>query len=528
MGYYLNARSDFENYVNDTIFVDKSNLISVTNYNLNKPVNKFMCVTRPRRFGKTMALSMLNSYYAKKCNSKSLFDKLNIANDITYLNHLNKHNVIWIDMATVFTNLNDKNLFVYKVKELIYEDLIESYPELNINFDKTDGTFLARAITKINLLTNDTFIFLIDEWDVVFREQESNTKLIDEYVMFLRGLFKSREVSFCIDLVYMTGILPIKRYRSESALNMFREYNMIDPCGLESYFGFTEEETKTLCTEYDMNFNEIKSWYDGYKLNGIDIYNPKSVVEAIITRKCKDHWVNTSARDSVMEYMNYDNGALKDLIVKMITGEEIDVNVRKFNNDLTKINSSDAALTVLIHLGYLAYDEERGKCYIPNHEIKEEFIIAIDDLKWENIYNPISSSNDLLENTLKGDTKYINETLNKNHNELASIFNKNKEDVLGIIVYISYYHAKKYYEIIKEANTTKGRADLVFKPKNNTRVPFIIELKADDSAENAIKQIKSKEYFDALGNYHGKVMLIGINYDSKLLKHDSKIETIEI
>ncbi len=523
MNYYLNKSSDFESYVNDTIFIDKSLLISTTNYNLSKPSSKFMCVTRPRRFGKTMALSMLNAYYSKGCDSKEIFEKLNISKDNTYLDHLNKHNVIWIDMANLYTDIDDKDNFVKKLKLNILRDLKNYYTDI----DFTDLT-LGESIVEINSKLKEKFIFFIDEWDVIFREQEDNTKLCDEYIDFLRNLFKSSNVSSCIDLVYMTGILPIKRYRSESALNMFREYNMIRPSGLESYFGFTENETKELCVKYDMDFNMVKEWYNGYHLKNTDVYNPKSVCEAIFDHCCADYWVNTSARESVMEYMNYDNGALKDLIAKMITGEEIDVDVRKFDNDLTKIDSSDAALTVLIHLGYLAYDEDRGKCYIPNHEIKEEFIISIDKLKWNNIYNPISSSKDLLERTLEGDTEYINETLDRNHNELATIFNKNKEDVLGIIVYISYYHAKKYYEIIKEANTTKGRADLVFKPKNNNHIPFIIELKADDSALNAIKQIKSKEYFDALGDYHGKVMLIGINYDSKLLKHDTKIETIEI
>ncbi len=523
MPYFLNKTNrKFKEYETSRIFIDKSDIIRICNLNLYNS-EKYMCVTRPRRFGKTLALSMLNAYYSKGCDSRSIFDKLNISKDESYLEHLNKHDVIFIDMASLYNKIENKDDFVKELKKYLILDFKEAFPSLNY-----EGLRLEDAIIQINSSLGECFIFLIDEWDVIFREQETNTKLCNEYIELLRSLFKGADVSECIDLVYMTGILPIKRYRSQSALNMFGEYNMIDPCGLESYFGFTEEETKGLCLKYDMNFDEIKSWYDGYKLNGIDIYNPKSVVEAIIRRKYKDHWVNTSARESVMEYMNYDNGALKDLIARMLAGEEIDVDVRKFDNDLTKIDSSDAALTVLIHLGYLAYDEDKGKCYIPNHEIKEEFIISIDKLKWNNIYNPISTSEELLEKTLKGNTEFINETLDKNHNELASIFNKNKEDVLGIVVYISYYNAKKYYDIIKEASTTKGRADLVFKPKSNTHMPFIIELKADDSADNAIKQIESKEYFYALGDYHGKVMLIGINYDSKTLKHESKIEMIEM
>ncbi len=523
MSYFLNLNNlKFIRCVKSEIFVDKSELIKYCNKVLGTEYS-YMCVTRPRRFGKTMALSMLNAYYSKGCDSKEIFDKLSIANDKTYLENLNNHNVLFIDMAGLYTSLKNVDDFMDELERKILIDLTNKYNEIDLS-----GYSVPDAIKEINAQTGDTFIFLIDEWDVIFREEEYNNKLIEAYVKFLRSLFKAADISACIDLVYMTGILPIRRYSSQSALNMFREYNMIRPLGLESCFGFTEEETKELCLKYNMDFNLVKEWYDGYHLNNTEIYNPKSVCEALLSGLCIDYWVNTTARESVMEYMNYDNGALKDLITRMLTGEEIKVDVRKFDNDLTKINSSDDALTVLIHLGYLAYDEAKGKCYIPNHEIKEEFIITMDDLKWNDIYNPISSSEELLEKTLLGDTDFINETLDKNHNELATIFNKNKEDVLGIIVYISYYHAKKYYEIIKEASTTKGRADLVFKPKSNNHIPFIIELKADDTKENAIKQIKSKEYFDALGSYHGKVMLIGMNYDSKTLKHDSKIETIEI
>ncbi len=400
MSYYLNKKNKaFCNSLNSEIFIDKSELIKVTNSKINTN-DRFMCVTRPRRFGKTLALSMLNAYYSKGCYSKDIFDNLKISKEKTYLDNLNKHNVIYIDMASLYANLNDKNLFVYKLKDLIYEDLIDAYPTLNIDLDKSDGTFLACAITKINSLTNDTFIFLIDEWDVIFREEETNTNLTDEYIMVLRGLFKAGDVYECIDLVYMTGILPIRRYSSEAALNMFKEYNMLDAYNLTEFVGFTESEVKYLCEKYNRDFSVIKAWYDGYRLNGIELYNPKSVVEAVLTGKCKDHWVNTSARESVMHYMNFDNGVLKDLIVKMLAGEEIDIDPSMFTNDLTKINSSDAALTVLIHLGYLAYDEEKGKCYIPNYEIEQEFERAIRELKWNDIYNPISNSEKLLERTL--------------------------------------------------------------------------------------------------------------------------------
>ena len=315
MSLYLNKNNDkFKEYKSARIFIDKSNLITITNSNISKPSSKFMCVTRPRRFGKTMALSMLNAYYSKGCDSLSLFDKLNIANDSSYLEHLNKHNVIWIDMASLYTDIRDKNDFFKELETNLLDDLNEAFPNVLKEMDNT----ISKAIIRINSKLNERFIFLIDEWDVIYREQEYNTKLCDEYTELLRNLFKSSNVSSCIDLVYMTGILPIRRYSTQSTLNMFTEYDMINPRELDSFIGFTEDEVKYLCNKYNRDFNEIKKWYKGYILNGISLYNPISVVEAVLRGKCKDYWVQTSAIESVTNYMNYDHGALKGIITRNI------------------------------------------------------------------------------------------------------------------------------------------------------------------------------------------------------------------
>ena len=522
MSFYLNSdNSKLKKYMKSEIFIDKSMIIKECN-KLFGSENAYMCITRPRRFGKTMALSMLNAYYSKGCDSASLFDKLNIANDSTYLEHLNKHNVIWIDMSSLYANIDNKEEFVIELKKRILSDLKDKYENINI----TD-LMLSDALTKINNETNERFIFLIDEWDVIFRE-EYNYKLCDDYIMFLRGLFKSSDVSSCIDLVYMTGILPIRRYSTQSTLNMFTEYNMLDSFPIESCVGFTENEVIDLCNKYNRDFNEIKSWYNGYNLNGISLYNPKSVVEAVLRGECDDYWTQTSAIEAVTNYMNYDNGELKDIICKMIIGEKVDVNVRKFGNDLTKVNSADCALTVLIHLGYLAYDKKLKVCYIPNYEIKQEFERALKKLNWKEIYNPISNSKKLYEETLKGNVEFINKTLDQNHKDLAGPFNKNKEDILGIIVEISYYNAKQFYNIKKEDTSILGRSDLSFIPYDNNHIPFIVELKINSSAEDIVEQIKQKKYFNSLGDYHGKVLLLGISYDENTLKHSSKIEIIEI
>ncbi len=528
MSFCLNKNNDkFLSYYNDEVFIDKSLLISETNKNINIERKKYMCVTRPRRFGKTLALSMLNAYYSKGCSSKKIFDKFIISKDDTYLEYLNKHNVIWIDMANFYTDIDDKSMFIKKLKFNILRDLKNYYT----NIDLTDLT-LGESIVEINSKLNERFIFLIDEWDVIYREQENNAKLCNEYTDFLRNLFKSSNVSACIDLVYMTGILPIRRYTTQSTLNMFTEYNMINHRGLESFIGFTEDEVINLCNKYHRDFKEIKAWYNGYNLNGVCLYNPRSVVEAITSGEYSDYWVQTSAVETVTNYMNYDNGALKGIITKMLSGDKIRVNISRFSNDLTKVNSSDSALTILIHLGYLAFikGEELGYgyCYIPNFEIRSEFVNGLLELDWKEIYNPITNSKKLYDETLKSNISFINETLDRNHKELAGPFNKNKEDILGVIVQISYYSVKQFYNVKKEDTSELGRADLTFIPYDNTHIPFIIELKVNSTPLDAITQIKKKEYFNSLGDYHGKVLLLGIAYNDKTLKHSSIVEIINI
>ena len=345
---------------------------------------------------------------------------------------------------------------------------------------------ISKAIIRINSKLNERFIFLIDEWDVIYREQEYNTKLCDEYTELLRNLFKSSNVSSCIDLVYMTGILPIRRYSTQSTLNMFTEYDMINPRELDSFIGFTEDEVKDLCKKYNRDFNKISQWYNGYKLGNVSIYNPISVLESIFRNECDEYWYKTSSIETLTDYMNYDNGKLKDIICKVLLGEKAKVNVRKFSNDLTKVNSSDSALTILIHLDYLAYDKKLKVCYIPNYEIRQEFVNAILELDWKEIYNPISNSKKLYEETLKGNVEFINKTLDENHKDLAGPFNKNKEDILGVIVEISYYNAKQFYNIKKEDTSILGKSDLSFIPYDNCRIPLIVELKVNSTPDEVI------------------------------------------
>ncbi len=523
MSFYLNSdNSKFSEYKSSAIFVDKSMLIQECNRVFGTS-EKYMCVTRPRRFGKTLAISMLNAYYSKGCDSREMFKDLKISKDPGFEEHLNKHNVIWIDMAELYANLSDKTQFVKKLKNIILRDLKENYT----NVDFTDLE-LWEAFIQIKSQTKERFIFLIDEWDVIYREHGNDVELCDEYTRLLRSLFKSSDASACIDLVYMTGILPIPKGRSQSCLNNFEEETMTWFSRLSQFYGFTQDEVRELCSKYNQDFNEIKNWYEGYAIDGNIIYNPIDVVNALRNKECEDYWVTTSSREAFTQYMNFGNGSLKETFVRFLLGEKIKVEPRLFDSDLTKVDCIDSTLTVLIHYGYLAYDEESESCYIPNYEIKEDIVRGMNDLKWNEISYPIDRSEELYEETLKGNTDFINETLDKNHADLASQFNKNKEDVLGMIVHISYYSMTQWYDFHKESTSLKGRSDIAILPKDNTHIPFIVEFKVDSTPEDAISQIKEKEYFSSLGSYKGKVLLLGISYDSKTMKHASKIEMIEV
>lgn len=525
MGVYINPHhGGFEIEVDSKIYVDKSMLIKFCNESINGYASsRFMCVTRPRRTGKTMALDMLNAYYSKGSNSCPLFKNLKIKDDSSFPLHLNKHNVIRLDVNYEYLICDDKDNFVTKMSSRVVSELKANYPD--VVFDSNN---LADAIASIYEKREEKFIFLIDDWDTIFRKEEFNHKLINSYMNFLESLFKGGPASLALELVYMTGILPIKRFKTQSTLNMFKEFNMINPRNLVEFFGFTQNEVDELCYLHNMDKKEMRHWYNGYHYKNLDLYNPCSVVEAIQNKVFDDYWSTTSAREAITDYMNYDNGELKDTIAKMLVGEKISFDPSLFENDLTQINSKDAALTVLVHLGYLAYDEESKECYIPNYEISKEFVKATRDLKWNELNNPILESRKLVEETLKGNVEYINETLDRNHKELAGPFNKNKEDILGVVVSISYYYLKNNYNISKEESNTLGRADLIFHPVKGNNPAIIIELKVDASPEKAIEQIEEKGYTSSPGSYKGKVLLLGISYNSKTLKHSSKIKELFI
>ena len=522
MGIYLNPGNiSFAKTIRSEIYVDKTGLIACTNEYLNTR-DHYLCVSRPRRFGKSMTLEMLAAYYSCGCNSRELFAGFKIAQHKDFEKHLNQYDVIYLNMQQFLIEADAGNVIKYLEQEVLRE-LRKVYGQ----YLDREGIRLAAALREIFVETGRQFIFLIDEWDCVMRERQESEAMQKQYLDFLRDLLKDQPY---VALAYVTGILPVKKYGQHSALNMFWEYSMTNQKMLEEYTGFTEEEVKELCGRYDMDFEEISSWYDGYRFkNYKHIYNPKSVVEAMTCRDCSNYWTSTETYEALKIYMEMDFDGLRAEIVQMLGGGRVRVNTRSFQNDMRNFNTKDDVLTLLIHLGYLGYDSNEKEAFIPNKEIIEEFENAMSVGGWPNVMNVLKASEKLLEDTLRGDAESVAKELDKAHSEVASILTYNDENSLGCAIGLAYYSARKDYKLIRELPAGKGFADIVFLPLPHTNKPaMVVELKYDRSVSAAIQQIKDRKYIQALEGYTGEILLVGVNYnkDNANKPHSCVIERV--
>ena len=378
--------------------------------------------------------------------------------------------------------------------------------------------------------TKRSFVILIDEWDCLFREYQQDQNAQKKYLDFLRAWLKDKDY---VALAYMTGILPIKKYGSHSALNMFTEYSMTDPGDMAEYFGFTEQEVSDLCKKYQMSFDEAKQWYDGYDLIAhhqsgdryYSMYSPKSVVEAMLRHKFGTYWNQTETYEALKSYIKLNFDGLKDAIIRMLAGERVQVNIGTFSNDMTSFQGKDDVLTLLIHLGYLSYHWPDKTVTIPNKEVSQEYINAISTMDWAEVTRSVEDSKMLLEALWNMDEKAVAAGIDKAHREI-SILQYNNENALSCTINLAFYFAREYYTIIRELPTGKGFADICFIPRkiHLDKPAVIIELKWDKTAQGAIRQIKEKQYVDALDEYRGELLLVGINYDKGTKMHTCVIE----
>lgn len=375
MGNYLNIGNAGFSAVREGIYVDKTGLISFMNRILGTR-DKLSCVSRPRRFGKSYAAQMLCAYYDKSCDSRKLFEDLAISKDPSFETHLNQYNVIYLDITGFVSRAfvaGTMSRIVQELQKEVIHELCAACPEA----EKKE--YLPDMLYDISQVTGEKFIFIIDEWDALFREAKADTFSQDCYIQLLRGLFKdSGRTDKMIAAAYMTGILPIKKYGTQSAMTDFREYTMLAPKRLAEYVGFMEPEVRALCEQYGMDFEEAKKWYDGYSFSRVkSIYNPNSVIEAVKSGEFGNYWTQTETFETLRIYIDMDEDGLKEAIIQMLGGARIKIDVGAFQNDMTTIKGRDDILTLFVHLGYLAYDMSSRSVYIPNEEIREEFVRAV-------------------------------------------------------------------------------------------------------------------------------------------------------
>lgn len=527
MGMFVNSGNGaFQVALNSEIYVDKTGLIKYTNRVMNT-LQGYICNSRPRRFGKSITANMLTAYYSKGCDSEEMFSNLEISKSLDFKKHLNKYDVIHLDIQWCLEPAGGAERVVSYITEKTIDELREYYPN-----ELPEGiNSLPEALSRINTLTGKKFIVIIDEWDVLIRDEPGNTKAQEDYINFLRAMFKGTEPTKYIQLAYLTGILPIKKEKTQSALNNFDEFTMIEATNLAQYVGFTEEEVKELCEKYDKDFEKVKKWYDGYLLEDYQVYNPKAVVSTLLKGKFRSYWSETGSYEAIIPLINMDFDGLKTAIIEMLSGAAVKVNTTTFKNDTVSFKSRDDVLTYLIHLGYLAFNQVNQTAFIPNEEIRQELTIATESTKWNELITFQRESERLLNATLNLDEKAVATGIEKIHTDYVSSIQYNNENSLSSVLAIAYLSAMQYYfKPIRELPVGRGFADFVFipKPEYKKYYPAIVaELKWDKDVHTALKQIKERKYPDSITDYTGEILLVGISYDTDRKEHSCIIEKYE-
>lgn len=525
MGKFLKKGNDGFRAVRNGEFVDKSRLIEIVNATLNTE-RQFTCVSRARRFGKSIGAKMLYSYYDLWCGDRELFADLQINTSPSFATHFQRYPVIYMDMTDFVTRYDSGNVVQYIQSDVIAE-LKETFPDVPYRENSDLADVLHTIVSSQPRLGK--FIMIIDEWDAILREYKDGGNVAKQYINLLRGLFKSTNAMSTFAGVYMTGILPIKKYDTQSALNNFHEYSVVQPGPMADCFGFTSEEVRELCTKHAMDYNMLAEWYDGYQIGADrEMFNPTSVMTALYNEYCDSYWANTGAYDTVATYIRMNFDGLRDDVVRLLANESCSVDTASFQNDLNVVRSKDDVLTSLIHLGYLSYDRDSRTCRIPNREVATEFKNAIvSEPGWDIIANAINQSERLLNETLSGNEGAVAAAIDAIHADNTSILQYNDENSLACVLAIAYYTARRNYLLIRELPTGKGFADIVLLPRPACKQPAVVlELKYDHSAETAITQIHDKHYGEALKDFVGEVVLVGINYDKKTKRHECKIERV--
>ena len=522
MGVFLNPGAGMlRRGRNSNPYVDKSMLIA----HLNSVVNTehlYVCVSRPRRFGKSMAANMVSAYYDRTVDGAAEFAGLAIARDPSFDRHRNNYDVLKLNMQEFWSSTGCVDKLVARINALVCRELEMTYPDAMF----LDPGFLPQSMSDVYAQTGRQFVIVIDEWDCIMRESADDHDAQKAYLDFLRAWLKDQPF---VALAYMTGILPVKKYGSHSALNMFDEFSMVDPLEMAPFMGFTSDEVAALCQEWGRDLNECKAWYDGYRLPGVgEVYAPRSVVRAMMSGEFSSYWTQTETFEALRKYIDMDLDGLHGKVVELVGGGRVEVNTQTYSNDMTTLNSADDVLTLLIHLGYLAYDKGTREAFVPNREVAGEYANATQDRGWSEVARSIASSEQLLRALLAGDAEAVAAGVEQAHSDVASVIAYNHEEDLACTLRLAFYSAMRRYRLVREAPAGKGYADLLMVPlKSSGDIPgVVVELKWGASAQDAIAQMRERDYAAAFRGTSAehRTILCGIAYDPKTKRHTCAIE----
>ena len=516
---YLNTEVPyrlFQSAVNSEIFVDKSMLIR----EISKVIgtnSRYVCITRPRRFGKSMNAQMLGAFYTNGVDCSLLFENLKIAQVKDSQRHKNSYNVVFADMSRLPDVCNGYQDYISAVIEGLREDLQEAYPQLR-------GKKYS-SVSQMFRDSQESFVFIFDEWDSVFGKDFMTDADRNAYLTFLKNLLKDQPY---VGLAYMTGVLPIAKYSSGSELNMFDEFHFMNDTVYDVYFGFSEEEVRGLCEKkpVTLTFDDLKEWYDGYFLcDGGSLFNPRSVVKALSRGTCLNYWTETGPMNEIADCIEHNTAAVREDIVKMVAGIPVEVELEGYSASELQLNTRDEILSAMVVFGFLSYHD--GYLRIPNRELMEKYqkILARDSMG--EVKDIVDSSREMLTATLAADQGKVAEILERVHDREIPFLQYNDENALSCVITLCYLYARRDYYIEREAKSGKGYCDYLFLPKKSGKPAIILELKVDDTCAVAIDQIKKKNYIAKAKEYAKDILLVGISYNKTIKQHDCVIERME-
>ncbi len=536
MGIYLNSKTPYTLYKNETakpFFVDKTAILGDL-IPLAEEGSSFVCITRPRRFGKTVMANLIGAYFSRACASGDIFDTLQAGRLPRYRRHLNRHNVISIDFSDIDDACASYDDYISRIKKRLKADLRAEYEELNLPPDSS----VSEDLTRIFEETGDRFLFVLDEWDAVFHASFTGDGDRKRFLLFLKNLLKGRAY---VSLAYMTGILPIAKYSSGSELNMFAEYTMASEERFSGFFGFTDREVDELYGKYltshsgpKITREGLRDWYDGYHTrSGERVYNPRSVVLALTNNNLGNYWTSSGPYDEIFYYIEQNVADVRDDLALMVSGTAVPARIREYAATSMNLTTRDEIFSAMVVYGFLSY--ENGNVMIPNRELMNRFAdMLLKEPSLGYIHRLARESERMLAATLRGDTEMMASILALVHNTETPLLNYNNETELAAIVNLVYLAARDSYRIEREDKAGIGYVDFIFYPLRRPEDDCIIlELKIDQSPEAAVRQIKERQYalrfLPKLGErpyYTGRILAVGIAYDRISKKHGCAVEIL--